>query len=63
MREYKATVTYEIDDGKGVCQRDYIITAENEDNDDLLAMSRWNTEVMAESSHRTLSFECEITEI
>ncbi len=63
MKEYKATVSYEIDDGKGICQRDYIITAANMDNAELQAMSRWNMEVMAASGHHTLSFKCEIAEI
>ncbi len=54
MKEYKAIVTYEIDDGKGVCHRDYIITAANEDNAELRALARWNMDVMANSLYKAI---------
>ncbi len=62
MKEYKATVKYELNDGKGICERVYYVMAENEDNADLHSMSQWNLDVMAQSSYRALSFECYIEE-
>ncbi len=62
MKEYKATVKYELNDGRGICERTYFVRAENADNADLLSMSQWNLEVMSQSACRALSFECYIEE-